>query len=362
MRGHIRKRGENTYQLIWYMGRGEDDRKKYSSKTVHGTKRLAQEELNRILAQIADDDYTMPTSITVTDYFDRWLSEVRLSLKESTLSWYESVWRKHIIPEIGGIELRKLSPLHIQTLYRRLAEKGVSPPTIHAAHRAIGRPLSRAVKWRLIPRSPLERVDPPKAPKREISPLTAEQVMRLLKVSKGTGRYSLYLAAVVTGMRQSELLGLRWSDVDLDRCTITITGTLNRQGERDSTKTAAGTRQVSIPQRLADELRQIQPENPGDQLVWQTSNGTPISHRNLLRQFKNLLQKAGLPETVRFHDLRHTSATLLLSAGVHPKVVQERLGHSRINVTLDTYSHVMPELQRQAAEQLDALLSPESNE
>lgn len=208
----------------------------------------------------------------------------------------------------------------------------------------------------------MERVDPPKAPKREISPLTAEQVIRLLKVSKSTGRYSLYLAAVVTGMRQSELLGLRWSDVDLDRCTITITGTLNRQGERDSTKTAAGTRQVSIPQRLADELRQIQPENPGDQLVWQTSNGTPISHRNLLRQFKNLLQKAGLPETVRFHDLRHTSATLLLSAGVHPKVVQERLGHSRINVTLDTYSHVMPELQRQAAEQLDALLSPESNE
>lgn len=359
MRGHIRKRGEDSWELRWYVGRGPDGKKKYKTKTVRGRKSDAQKELNRILTETARGTYVEPTKMTVAEYVQRWLEDIRGTIKDRTHEWYATIMAKHVLPRIGHIALAKLTPLDVQDFYRQLLDADVSPARVNACHRTLKCCLNQAVRWELIARNPASLAEPPRSPKRDIQTLTPDQIRRLLEVAQPTGRASLYMAAVTTGMREGELLALRWQDVDLEQCVISVTGTLDRSGNRDTTKTDAGFRRIAIPRALAQALDNLPRKG---EYVWCTDEGKPLAHRNLHRQFKNLLKKAGLPD-IRFHDLRHTHATLLLSRSTHPKVVQERLGHSTINVTMDVYSHVMPDIQREAADQIGDILAfknPES--
>jgi integrase len=313
------------------------------TKTVRGTKRDAQRELNRVLGEIATGDYVAPAKMTLAQFYTHWLKGIKDSVKPRTHQWYGDMLRIHVLPHLGELKLSEIMPLHIQEMYASLSESELSQSTVAGIHRALRAALNQAVKWGLLQRNPTDRVGAPRTDKRDMAILNPDQANALLEAAKHTGRRTLFLTALVTGMRKGELLALRWEDIDFDRCTISITGSLGQDRQRASTKTARG-RRIPVPGQLIDELDRL-PRLC--EYVWCTPTGRPVSPRNLDRQFKNLLAKAELPD-IRFHDLRHTHASLLLAAGVHPKVVQERLGHSSIAMTIDLYSHLMPGIQESA--------------
>jgi integrase len=232
--------------------------------------------------------------------------------------------------------------------------------------------LNRAVKWGLLGRNPASHVDKPKVNRKEMKTLTAEQVIRLLNFSQGSRYEALYHLAVTTGLRQGELLGLRWSDLDWGTGHLRVQRQLQRvpgQGlVLNEPKSSSGRRLVVLGPATLDKLRDHKRQQwrekivAGDRwrendLIFPSTIGTPMGPRNMVREFKESLQRARLPN-IRFHDLRHTAATLMLQEGIHPKVIQERLGHSQISITMDTYSHVLPAMQEEAAQKLDDLLTP----
>ena len=299
---------------------------------------------------------------TVSEYLIRWLEDAaRPSIRPTTYQRYATLVRNYISPRIGTVELGKLSPVHVQALYADLERDGVSPRMRQFIHAVLHRAMEQAVKWQLIARNPCAAVERPRVPRKEFRVLDADEARRLLEAAKGDRLEALLVLALTTGMRQGELLGLQWEDVDLKNGTIYVRRTLLEVDGRLTTgETKSGrNRRLDLPKIAVEALREHRKRmmaegHPGPWVFCDTKGG-PIRKNNLIRRwFKPLLEKAGLPE-IRFHDLRHTAATLLLTLGVHPKVVQERLGHSQISVTLDTYSHVLPSLQKQAASRLDAL-------
>lgn len=299
---------------------------------------------------------------TVSEYLIRWLEDAaRPSIRPTTYQRYATLVRNYISPRIGTVELGKLSPVHVQALYADLERDGVSPRMRQFIHAVLHRAMEQAVKWQLIARNPCAAVERPRVPRKEFRVLDADEARRLLEAAKGDRLEALLVLALTTGMRQGELLGLQWEDVDLKNGTIYVRRTLLEVDGRLTTgETKSGrNRRLDLPEIAVEALREHRKRmmaegHPGPWVFCDTKGG-PIRKNNLIRRwFKPLLEKAGLPE-IRFHDLRHTAATLLLTLGVHPKVVQERLGHSQISVTLDTYSHVLPSLQKQAASKLDAM-------
>ena len=214
-------------------------------------------------------------------------------------------------------------------------------------------PIKQAVKWTLIPRNIAEYVDPPKVPRKEINPLSEEQVKRLLEAAQGNKLEALYVLAVHTGMRSGELLGLRWKDVDLEGGIVQVRRSVFN-GHIEAPKSVKGNRSIKLTRT---SIRALREHERTSEWVFCTNVGTTISVHNLHnRSWKPLLLRAELPHTTRFHDLRHTCATLLLIKGVHPKIVQEMHGHSSITITLDTYSHVLPNMQEKAVEAMEDIL------
>lgn len=231
------------------------------------------------------------------------------------------------------------------------------------AYDRLHRALDQAVHWGLVPRNVCDAVTRPRAQRPTIRVLTPEQVSLLLTAAREDRFHALYVLAITTGLRQGELLGLRWADIDLDRAVLHVCHALSEVAGRlwlDEPKTAKARRTVELPvfalAAVRDHRARMLAERDLQEFVFCDTHGGPVRKSNLVRRsFLPLLKRAGLPR-IRFHDLRHTAATLLLLEGVHPKVVQERLGHSQISITLDTYSHVLPSMGRDAANKLDALL------
>lgn len=265
---------------------------------------------------------------------------------------------KHVVPALGNVKLSKLTPAHLQGFYRSKLDAGLSPRTVQYLHVVLHRALKQALRWGLVTRNVAEAVDPPKVHKKEVTPLSPEQARAFLEAARGDRLEALYVLAVHTGMRQGELLSLRWEDVDLEAGVLRVRGT----------KTARSRRTVKLSQTALDALtshltRQLEEiDRVGsmwqeNSLVFATEIGTPLNRHNLVnRSFKPLLLRAGLPH-IRFHDLRHTCATILLSKGVHAKFVQELLGHATIAITLDTYSHVLPGMGGGTADAMDEALT-----
>lgn len=342
----------------------------------------AQEKLRKLLYERDRGLLADPGKQTLGEFLASWLRDVaKPSVRQRTYRNYAGVVNTHISPVLGGIRLVKLSPQHLQRFYREKQEQGLTR-TVRLCHAVLHRALGQATKWGLIARNVADLVDAPRVPKREFTPLSPEEAQRLLAAAEGDRFHALYVLAVTCGLRQGELLGLKWEDVDLERGTLQVKRQLQwvkaeeeRKGGRKrpepkwvltEPKSAKSRRVVSLPAVAVAALKKHKAAQAEERLrmgeVWQdlgfvfcTSIGTPESPSNLRkRSFVPLLEKAGLPK-VRFHDLRHTCATVLLAQGVHPKVVQEQLGHSQISLTLDTYSHVLPALQREAAAKMDAL-------
>lgn len=348
-------------------------------RTVYGkTRKEAADKLAKVLSdRIEGIDYD-DENMTVREYLDRWLKgSVRGSVRQSTYDRDANLVQNHLQPALGGIKLKKLSAAHVQHFYRDRLDAGLSASTVHKMHAILRKALARAVAWHMVPRNVAEAVDTPRPAPKEMRPLSPAKARRLLDAAGGERFETLYVLAVTTGMRQGELLALKWSDLDLEdpeNATVSVGRTLTRVGGRvalGEPKTKKSRRSIRLTPRAAGalkahlerQLREI--EALGDRyqdrgLLFATDTGGPINPSNLRkRSLAPLLKKARLPH-IRFHDLRHTCATLLLTQGTHPKFVQELLGHATIAITLDTYSHVMPSMGDQTARAMhDALLPVE---
>ncbi|MER3401403.1 MAG: site-specific integrase [Thermoflexus sp.] len=341
------------------------DGKRIRVSTTGGSVEEVQQKLDAMKQDVLRGLPINSEKLTVGEYLARWLEDAaRPAVRPSTHVRYAAIIRIHVAPRIGAIPLAKLSPVHVQGLYADLERAGVSPRMRQFTHAVLHRALNQAVKWRLVSHNACDAVDRPRVPRKEVRTLDAEQARRLLEAARGDRLEALCVLALTTGMRQGELLGLQWEDVDLKAGTVSVRRTLlELNGKLAPGETKSGRpRRVDLPDIAVEALREhrkrmLAEGHPGPWVFCDTRGG-PIRRNNIIRRwFKPLVRRAGLPD-IRFHDLRHTAATLLLRLGVHPKVVQERLGHSQIGVTLDTYSHVLPSMQKEAARKLDAIFRP----
>lgn len=309
-----------------------------------------------------------PRSITVERHLNEWLENIiKPSRRPRTYQGYKQLTRCYILPELGAIRLVDLQPGHLQKLYGQMQDKGLSANTVQRVHNVLRRSLRHALEAGLVPRNVATAAHRPTAKRRDMTVLSREQAKALIAAAKGTRHAALITLALYTGMRIGELLGLRWRDVDLDRAALSVTQQLGVDGAFSEPKTGAGRRRINLSPAEVEQLRVqkvaqedtkllIGSEWQEHDLVFCTHSGRSLGYRNVVRDFKGLLQRAGLPD-MRFHDLRHTAATLMLLGDVPVKVVSERLGHADIRITLDTYSHVLPTMGKEAAAKMHQLLT-----
>lgn len=342
-------------------------------KVIYGkTRAEVAEKLTKAMAD-RDGGLTFAAgSLTVREYLTRWLNDsVRGSVKPITFESYERLVRVHIAPALGRTKLKDLGPAHLQGFYRNRLDAGLSPRTVQYLHVLVHRALKQALRWNLVSRNVAEAVDPPKVHKEEMRPLSPAEARSLLEAAREDRLEALYVLAVHCGLRQGELFALRWDDVDLEVGTLRVNRTLTvtKDGPTFTTpKTPKSRRSVRLTagavgalkrhsERQAQEMVKVGTLYQDQALVFASEVGTPLDRHNVSsRSFKPLLKRAGVPE-IRFHDLRHTCATLLLCKGVHPKFVQELLGHATVAITLDTYSHMLPGMGNQAKQAIEEVLS-----
>lgn len=350
------------------MGLGADKKRKYHNKTIHGNKKEAQAYLNKVLRERDMGIFSEPSKELFSTYLERWLEiAVKPRVMKRTYEDYRDLVRRYIDPKLGDTKLSQLTPLQIQSFYNDMTAKGLSPRTVRYTHSVLRNALDQAVKWKMLHQNPAQYVDLPRQKKTEMKALSPEQAQRFLEEAVDSRWYAFFSLLLTTGMRPGEALGLKWDDVDYKQGRVSIKRAMTRGGQLEEPKTAKSRRSIPIPKSVVQDLRnhkktqaeeRLQVKDYNDQgLIFASENGGSPHYSNLVnRHFKPLLKKAGLPETIRLYDLRHTCATLLLSAGENPKIVSERLGHANITLTLDTYSHVLPDMQKAATNKLEEML------
>ena len=366
--GSITKRKDGRWMGRYTVHDAEGPKQKavYGKTRAEASAKLRQAMVDADQGLVFDDE-----NLTVGTYLERWLSDsVRGSVRGSTFESYRRQARRYLIPAIGRVRLKKLTHMQVRHLYREMQDRGLSARTVQYTHAVLHRALKQARRWNMVAVNVSEAVDVPKVEREEMRPLDARQMRRLLDTAREAGDRleAFYVLAVHTGMRPGELLGLKWEDVDLGAASLQVKRALSMTGEFTAPKTKRSRRRIdlgsasvaALKARRKDQLEERMMkaglwEDRG--LVFPSSVGTPLSHRNVVRAFKNALKRAGLPETTRLYDLRHTCATLMLSRNVHAKYVQELLGHASIALTLDTYSHVLPGMDGGTATAMEDALS-----
>jgi integrase len=367
----ITKRKDGLYQGMYTAQTPDGPKRKYVYGRKYGD---VQRKLAEAMGDAARGILVDDKNLIVSEYLDRFLEDVqRGSVRESTYSRDKYLITNHVKPALGRVKLKNLGAMHLQRLYREKRDAGLSASTVQKVHHILHKALAQAVRWDLIARNPTDNAKAPTPTSKEMHPLSASEARKLLEAAGGDRLEALYVLAIHTGMRRGELLGLKWSDVDLENSRIGIRRTLTRTdgGKRytlGDPKTKRSHRTVRITPQAVEALRRHltnqmeEMERLGDiyidqGLVFTTEVGTPINPSNLRqRSFAPLLERAGLPR-ITFHDLRHTCASLLFQKNVHPKLVQELLGHASVAITLDTYSHMLPGMGDQAAVAMENALS-----
>ena len=359
--GGLSKRSDGRWQGIYV---GSDQKRHY----VYGaTRKAASERLALALREIELGVFVAGPGQSVRQFLEAWLADAASRLRPRTVERYESLIRLHVIPTLGGVTLRRLSPQHLSTLYADLLTRQ-SPASVAQLHAVLFGAFRLALRWGLIGRNPAEAVQAPKVQRREMSVLTPEQARTLMVADDPLS--CLYVLALTTGMRQGELLALRWRDVDLDEGIIRVHRNLVRLKGRwllADVKRASSRRQIQIGPlgiaalkahrlRAAETLLHIGHRIDDATLVFTDAKGDPLNgHHVTERALKPLLRRLELPQ-VRFHDLRHSAASLMLSAGVRADIVSRRLGHASPATTLSIYAHLMPGDEAEAVRRLDAAL------
>lgn len=365
--GSIYRRKDGRWTAVLTIGGGK--RKYYYGRT--------RAEVQAKLASAAaglSNGLTPPASerLTLGQFLNGWLSDtVKPSVRPSTFRGYESKVRIHILPSLGKQPLAKLTPQKLEAFFNQKRMAGLAPQTVQHLRAIVRAALNDAVKWGLVGRNVATLVDGPRVPHRDIQPLSPDEARQLLEAVATHRLGALFSVALAVGLRQGEALGLRWDDIDLDAGTLTVRKALQRiDGEFQlvEPKTARSRRTIALPSAAIEALRRHRARQMEERLmagstwgndwglVFTTATGQPLQGTNVTRTFQQLLARAGLRRQ-RFHDLRHSCASLLLAQGVHPRVVMETLGHSQIGLTMNTYSHVLPPLQREAAAKMDEVLT-----
>lgn len=377
MKGTVIKRG-NRWSVVIDMGRdpvtGKRVRKWHSGFRL---KRDAEAARVAILSQLQRGEYVAPEKQTVGGFLiEEWLPAIEASVRPSTFDSYRATVQGHIVPHIGSVALQKLAPGQLNALYahlltagRRDGKGGLSARSVRYVHAVVHRAMRDALKWHRVVRNPAEAAEPPRQPKTQQKTWTATQLRLFLDHAQGDRLAAAWTLAAMTGMRRGEVLGLLWSDVDLKAGRLSVTRTLVSvayQLKISEPKTAKGHRTVALDggtvrvlkahrRRQAEEQLRSGADYNEQGLVFADELGNFVHPDGFSKRFKRLQIAACVP-VIRFHDLRHTHATMALQAGIHPRVVSERLGHSTVTMTLDTYSHVLPAMQEDAAERVASLL------
>ena len=370
-RGQIIKRGDSWTVRI-FLGRDTTGKRRYVNKTINGTKKDAQKYLTGKLREQDLGVFIEPASLSLNEYLDKWITEsATQKLRPQTLKNYE-IMLAHAKNALGSRKLSDIKALDIQSFYNALSAKGLSPRTVRYVHTVLSSAFKQAIKWNILAFNPCSLCDLPRRVKKEMKCFNPAQALTFLEAAQDSKHYGLFRLVIETALRPSEYLALQWKDVDFEKRLLTIQRTVVELtgggyvfGE---TKNASSRRSIPISNALAQALEKHYREqlsaksNLGTaycnlDLVFASALGTPLQRKNVYRRhFKPLLREAGLPD-MRLYDLRHTTATLLLSEGVNPKIVSERLGHSSIVQTLDTYSHVLPTMQEDATARLESMLT-----
>lgn len=370
-RGYLQQRSPGSWRLsAWAPPDPVTGRRQRVQRTVRGTKKEAQRQLTKLLGEIdAGLISSEGSKMTVEEFMKQWIDHMQHRLRPTTFDRYAGVTRRNIIPLLGKMRLAKLRPLHIQKFEARLLESGrangrggLSAQTVLHIHRVVSEALGQAVRWQLLAANPALAVQPPRPARPELDIPDRETVERIVKAAEGTQLFMPVLLAAATGMRRGEILGLRWSAVDPVNGLVRVVSTYQRSSrgrEFGEPKTDRARRTIVLPRFALEALRRHRRQQTARRLVaggaWhdldlvaELGDGRPIDPSEMTRKFRSLARKAG-SQRVRLHDLRHAFATMLLGSGIHPKIASEALGHSTVGITLDTYSHVLPNMQEKAA-------------
>ena len=379
MRGHIRERSPGHWAIV-IDTRDANGRRKRRWFSHAGTKRTAQIECARLIAEIDAGLQIDPNRLTLAAFLERWIEHMRGQVSPRSLERYAELCRKNLVPLLGGVALNKLQPATISQAYakaltsgRRDGQGGLSPRTVHHMHRVLRQALQQAVQWQLLARNPADLVKPPKVERKQMRTLDTDGTVALIEAARGTDMLVPILLGVLCGLRRGEVTALRWRSVDLeagaagggrqhraDRSGRAGEGDQERQGPFRRPIAHDRGRAASAPDQAGGgavatgrpAYRRSSRRRPVD--------GQPLQPRSLTHAFVKFIRRHGLPQ-IRLHDLRHSHATHMLAAGVHPKIAQERLGHSSVSVTIDLYSHVLPGMQAEAVSRVDAAMQDALN-
>jgi integrase len=361
------------WQAVVELGRDERGRRKQLFRDMpkeKNTKAEAKRVGRLLLNELEAGTFIEPTDVTVAEYLESWLADVvRHQVATRTHDRYTGIARKHLIPRLGAVKLSALRPDQVQRCYAEMLDAGLSSASVHKVHVVLHSALRSAVRTRLIARSPCDDLVLPRIRTPEIKALTDEEIGAMLRAAEGTRVAVPLLVLVSLGARRGELLAMQWDDVDLEASTVSVRRTLEESSagvHLKQPKTVRSSRTIALPASTVAALRVHHAAQQRARLaagaasnrldlVFPGPDGEPWRPSTFAAACRRVFKKAGL--TCRLHDLRHTHATMLLCQGVHPKVVQERLGHANVSTTLNIYSHVAPNMQQEAAAKIDEALA-----
>ncbi|HEX8397676.1 MAG TPA: site-specific integrase [Pyrinomonadaceae bacterium] len=375
--GQLIKRGDDTWLVRVYLGEDANGKRKYHNETFKGTKKEADKVLRKVLEDRDKGLLGDARKQTLKEYLGVWLENIaKPRLEYRTFKDYNDLLERYVYQPLGKIKLYDLKAIHIQKLYSDMQARGLSPRVVRYTHSVLSSALKKAVELDVLPRNVATLVQLPKQTRKEMDVLTQKECVQFLHKLKDERFAALFSFALATGMRPEEYLALQWKDIDLEKGTATVRRALvtHRKGggwHFGEPKTKKSRRTLPLPKSIIREL-QAHRRQQGEarlklgsawqnyDLVFPSELGTPLNPPNVTRHFKRILKDAELRTSIRLYDLRHTCATLLLQAGINPKIVSERLGHSTIVLTLDVYSHVLPNMQEAASDELDRLIFKQS--
>lgn len=368
--GSIHQRRDGRWVASIELGWGPDGKRK-RRHFFAPTRKEVQEKL-----RAAQRDQTLgiplaPERQTVEQFLLRWLEDTaRPRVREKTFSSYEQLIRVHLIPSLGRLQLQQLTPQHVQSFLTHKTRQGLSNRTVRYLRGLLSNALGTALRWGLVQRNVATLVDPPRAVKREVQPFTAEQARHFLTACQGHRMEAIFVVALLEGLRQGEILGLAWSAIDLEAGTLTVRQALQRVGgslKLVEPKTKKSKRTIAISPLTVSALRAQRVRQLEDRLLagaeWQETGlvftsrlGTPLEPSNVVKRFKAVLRETGLP-ALRFHDLRHSCASLMRVAGIDARMRQDRLGHVSLDITESIYTHTYAHEDQEVARRMGDLLA-----
>jgi integrase len=375
VKGHLRERSPGHWAIVIDVRDPQTGKRRRRWHSFTGTKREAQFEAARLISEQKNGTAVEPSRLTLAAFFERWIEHMQGQVSPRSHERYAELCRKNLAPLLGGLTLTKLQPAHISAAYAKALTSGrwdgsggLSARTVVHMHRVLREALQQAVRWQMLPRNPADACKPPRVERRPMQTYDLAQTAELLAAIRGTRFFIPVVFAVLCGLRRGEIAALRWGQVDLEKGQLAVVQSAEqtRAGVRYKDPKSGRTRTIALSGIVVEELRAHRIKQAQELLrlglratdatfVCTREDGQPLQPLTLTHDWDRKLAKTPLPR-IRFHDLRHAHATHLLSSGVHPKVASERLGHSKIGITLDLYSHVLPGMQEDAVARVDDAL------